>query len=98
MSRIFIDVPAKERLWKALLLSFGNRVKVIGPEEYKNQIIAFGKEINIEAIHEYMIVVGKNTCNDRLPFSLAISILGRIDNRRHDFDSYDGSQYQYRGA
>ncbi len=38
-SRIFIDVPAKERLWKALLLSFGNRVKVIGPEEYKNELI-----------------------------------------------------------
>lgn len=32
---IFIDVPVKERLWKALLLSFGNKVKVIGPEEYK---------------------------------------------------------------
>lgn len=38
-SRIFIDVPAKERLWKALLLSFGNRVKVIGPEEYKKELI-----------------------------------------------------------
>lgn len=38
-SRIFIDVPAKERLWKALLLSFGNRVKVIGPEEYKQELI-----------------------------------------------------------
>lgn len=39
MSRIFIDVPAKERLWKALLLSFGNRVKVIGPEEYKQELL-----------------------------------------------------------
>lgn len=38
-SRIFIDVPAKERLWKALLLSFGNKVKVIGPEEYKKELI-----------------------------------------------------------
>ena len=36
---IFIDVPAKERLWKALLLSFGNKVKVIGPEEYKKELI-----------------------------------------------------------
>lgn len=26
-SRIFIDVSVKERLWKALLLSFGNRVR-----------------------------------------------------------------------
>ena len=25
-SRIFVDVPAKERLWKALLLSFGNKI------------------------------------------------------------------------
>lgn len=38
-SRIFIDVPAKERLWKALLLSFGNKVKIIGPEEYKQELI-----------------------------------------------------------
>lgn len=38
-SRIFIDVPAKERLWKALLLSFGNKVKVIGPEAYKRELI-----------------------------------------------------------
>lgn len=38
-SRIFIDVPANERLWKALLLSFGNEVKVIGPEEYKKELI-----------------------------------------------------------
>lgn len=37
--RMFIDVPAKERLWKALLLSFGNKVKVIGPEEYKRELI-----------------------------------------------------------
>lgn len=36
---IFIDVPVKERLWKALLLSFGNKVKVIGPEEYKKELI-----------------------------------------------------------
>lgn len=38
-SCIFIDVPAKERLWKALLLSFGNRVKIVGPEEYKQELI-----------------------------------------------------------
>lgn len=38
-SRIFIDVPAKERLWKALLLSFGNKVKVIGPADYKQELI-----------------------------------------------------------
>ena len=37
--RMFIDVPAKERLWKALLLSFGNKVKVVGPEEYKKELI-----------------------------------------------------------
>lgn len=42
-SRIFIDVPAKERLWKALLLSFGNKIKVIGPEEYKKELIETAK-------------------------------------------------------
>lgn len=43
-SLIFIDVPAKERLWKALLLSFGNKVKVIGPEEYKKELIETAKK------------------------------------------------------
>ena len=38
--RIYIDVPAKERLWKALLLSFGSRVKVIGPEDYRKELVA----------------------------------------------------------
>ena len=37
--RIYIDVPAKERLWKALLLSFGSRVKVIGPDDYRKELI-----------------------------------------------------------
>lgn len=39
MCRVFISVPAKERLWKALLLSFGDRVKVVAPEEYKKELI-----------------------------------------------------------
>lgn len=43
-SRIFIDVPAKERLWKALLLSFGNKIKVVGPEEYKKELIETAKK------------------------------------------------------
>ncbi len=44
LSRTFIDVPAKERLWKALLLSFGNKVKIIGPEEYKEELIETAKK------------------------------------------------------
>ncbi|MBQ9887519.1 MAG: YafY family transcriptional regulator [Lachnospiraceae bacterium] len=39
LCRIFIDVPSKERLWKALLLSFGDRVKVIGPDSYRDELI-----------------------------------------------------------
>ncbi|MDO5424880.1 MAG: YafY family protein [Eubacteriales bacterium] len=39
MERIFIHVPAKERLWKALLLSFGNKVTVVGPDSYRNELI-----------------------------------------------------------
>lgn len=35
----FIYVPPGERLWKALLLSFGDRVRVVGPEEYKEDLI-----------------------------------------------------------
>ena len=34
LCRTFLDVPAKERLWKALLLSFGDKVKVISPADY----------------------------------------------------------------
>lgn len=37
--RMIIEVPAKERLWKALLLSFGNKIRVISPESYKNELI-----------------------------------------------------------
>ncbi len=37
--RIFIHVPPGERLWKALLLSFGDRVRVVGPEVYKKELI-----------------------------------------------------------
>ena len=39
ISRMFIHVPARERLWRALLLSFGGRVKVIGPEKYRDELI-----------------------------------------------------------
>lgn len=42
-SRIFIDVPARERLWKALLLSFGNKIKVAGPEEYRKELVETAK-------------------------------------------------------
>lgn len=42
-SRIFIEVPAEERLWKALLLSFGNKVKIAGPEEYQKELIRTAK-------------------------------------------------------
>lgn len=37
--RIFVDVPAKERLWKALLLSLGNKVTVVAPESYRDELI-----------------------------------------------------------
>lgn len=34
-----IRVPAKERLWKALLLSFGDKVSVVSPKDYKGELI-----------------------------------------------------------
>lgn len=34
-----IRVPARERLWKALLLSFGDRVKVLSPEDYRRELV-----------------------------------------------------------
>jgi len=39
MSRAWIRVPPRERLWKALLLSLGNQVTVISPEMYRNELI-----------------------------------------------------------
>ena len=36
--RIVLDVPQKERLWKALLLSFGDKVRVAGPAEYVREL------------------------------------------------------------
>lgn len=41
--RLFINVPAKERLWKALLLSFGDKVEVVGPKEYREELIDTAK-------------------------------------------------------
>ncbi len=38
-SRIWIQVPPGERLWKALLLSMGNRVEIISPEACRNELI-----------------------------------------------------------
>ncbi|MGI0509332.1 WYL domain-containing protein [Treponema denticola] len=38
-----IHVPAKERLWKALLLSFGDAVTVISPKNYKEELIKTAK-------------------------------------------------------
>lgn len=37
--RLFLNVPQNERLWKALLLSFGDKVTVVSPVEYKQELI-----------------------------------------------------------
>lgn len=37
--RLFLDVPQKERLWKALLLSFGNKAWVTSPKEYVEELV-----------------------------------------------------------
>lgn len=37
--RLFLHVPENERLWKALLLSFGDRVQVVGPDSYRRSLI-----------------------------------------------------------
>lgn len=39
LHKVTIHVPAKERLWKVLLLSFGSHVKTISPENYKMELI-----------------------------------------------------------
>ena len=38
-----IHVPAKERLWKALLLSFGDKVKIVSPINYQEELIKAAK-------------------------------------------------------
>ena len=42
--KMIVEVPAKERLWKALLLSFGNKVRIISPESYKNELLQTAKD------------------------------------------------------
>lgn len=42
--RLFLDVPQNERLWKALLLSFGDKVTVVSPIEYKQELIQTAKK------------------------------------------------------
>ena len=37
--RVWIRVPPRERLWRALLLSLGDQVKVVSPENYRNELI-----------------------------------------------------------
>lgn len=37
-SRVWSQVPPRERLWKALLLSLGNQVEVISSEVYRNEL------------------------------------------------------------
>lgn len=37
--RLFLEVPQKERLWKALLLSFGDQVWIVSPQVYKEELI-----------------------------------------------------------
>lgn len=41
---LILNVPQKERLWKALLLSFGKNVWVVSPEEYKEELIETAKD------------------------------------------------------
>ena len=40
----FLNVPQNERLWKALLLSFGDKVTVVSPIEYKQELIQTAKK------------------------------------------------------
>ncbi|MDF2537531.1 MAG: transcriptional regulator [Herbinix sp.] len=37
--KLHLNVPKKERLWKALLLSFGDKVWVVSPAEYRDELI-----------------------------------------------------------
>lgn len=41
--RVFLNLPLNERLWKALLLSFGNKITVISPVELKQELINTAK-------------------------------------------------------
>ena len=42
--RLFLNVPQNERLWKALLLSFGDKITVVSPIEYKEELIQTAKK------------------------------------------------------
>lgn len=42
--RLILNVPQNERLWKALLLSFGDKVTVVSPIEFKQELIQTAKK------------------------------------------------------
>lgn len=42
--RIFLHVPEGERLWKALLLSFGDKAAVVSPASYRDELIKTAKK------------------------------------------------------
>lgn len=42
--RATLRVPARERLWKALLLSLGGQVQVAGPEDYRRELIQTARD------------------------------------------------------
>lgn len=87
-----------------------------------DEAVAFGKGLNILALRDYMIAVGKNTrciirkfnigsntvygsgrmgnesiggrwCDYRFSLRMAAGILGKTDEGRYDFNSYDRSSY-----
>lgn len=43
-SKIIIEVPRKERIWKALFLSFGSNLKIISPNDYRDELIQLAKK------------------------------------------------------
>lgn len=58
--RVTIHVPAKERLWKVLLLSFGNHVKIISPQDYKMELIETAQNF----LSNYDIQMSYKDCYD----------------------------------
>lgn len=62
--RVWIVVPVRERLWKALLLSFGDKVWIVSPEAYKHELVETAQRFAAAQKRDEQMKEGKKVSSD----------------------------------